>query len=128
MLTTQDRGAPAPAARFAAAGTQGPGPDAELLALGARFLALLTAGRDLHDEAFDPISSEMAMIERKLATMTAATLAGVAVLLRVGFLRHSDGAQLQDRYVRGHTSDDPPPALDPLLWRALVSIERQEAS
>ena len=50
-----------------------PGPDAELLALWARFLALMTAGRDLHDEAFDPISREMTVIEHRLETMTAAT-------------------------------------------------------
>jgi hypothetical protein len=123
MLTTQDHAAPTPG--FTAVGTREPDPDAELLALGARFLALLTAGRDLHDEAFDPIGDEMAVIERELETLTATTLEGVAVLLRVGFLRSGYGNALEDRYVHGRASDDPPVALDPVLWRALVSIERR---
>ena len=67
----------------------------------------------------------MAVIERRLPTMTAATPEGVTVLLRVGGLRGSYSDTLQDRYLGGRAGDDPPPALDPVLWRALVSIERQ---
>lgn len=127
MLTPSNRGVPPPGFAAASARAREPAePDAELLALWARFLALLAAGRDLQDEAFDPVSREMAAIERRLATMTAATLEGAMVLLRVGVLRGSCSGKLQDRYLEGSaTDDDPPPALDPVLWRALVSIERQ---
>lgn len=123
MPSTQDCGAPPPA--FPADRARELEPDAELLALWARLLALMAAGQDLYDEAFDPIGDEMTTIERRLATMTASTPAGVAVLLRVGLLRGSSSDELQERYLRGGADDDPPADLDPVLWRALVSIERQ---
>lgn len=126
MRTTQDC-TTAPPSDPPAAIARRSGPDRELLELWDRYCELIVLGRGLHDGAFDLISDEMAAIEDKLMTMTATTVEGVAVLLRVGLLRSSYSDELAIRYVSGRTAGPVPAGLDPVAWRAVVSLERQIA-
>lgn len=129
---------PAMVAPFAAAGVgerkvQGaeivhPAGDAELLDLWRQYLALMVEGSDRFDEDYEPFGDAMTALERRAEGMTATTLAGVGVLLRLGIMRSGFDDPMNDRYVDGERSDRPPIGLEPLLWRALVSVEREEMS
>lgn len=111
---------------FTAAATAAPfgNPDAELLALWARYLELMDAGAELYEEDYDTIGDELSEIERRVEGKTARTLEGIAVLLRLGLMEHGMD-HLVGRYVYGDRTAPHSVDIHPLLWAALVSIERQ---
>lgn len=114
-------------AGFTAAATAAPfgNPDAELLALWARYLALMDEGAELYDEAFEPIGEQMDALEKRVRGMMAHTLDGIAVLVRFAVMQNGGDGALVARYVYGERVDEAPDGIDRMLWAALVSIERQ---